>query len=121
MKKMRKICATAILAVMMMGMTTVHAAGISSTLSSNGKKVTSTCNSGSSGYHVVTVDGYEHHPGTGDYHHYKEPQTYNGGGTFTVSHISYAGYVFQLNYNNTTLTTTLTRGGTWIGSIIVSY
>lgn len=121
MKKMRRICATAILAVMMMGMTTVYAAGITSTLSSDAKKVTSTCNSGGSGYHVVTVDGYEHHPGTGDYHHYTKPQTYSGGGTFTLSHTTNEGYKFMTSYSGLNLTATLQLGGTQIGKVNVTY
>lgn len=119
--KMRRICATAILAAMLVGTTTVYAAGITSTLSSNAKTVTSVCNSGSSGYHVVTVKGYEHHPGTGHYNLYTEPKTYSGGGTFTVSHVTHEGYKFETSYSNVTLTATLTRGGVQIGSINVTY
>lgn len=121
MKKMRRICATAILAVMMMGMTTVYAAGITSTLSSDAKKVTSTCNSGGAGYHVVTVDGYEVHSGTGDHYHYTESKTYSGGGTFTVSHVPHEGYKFLTSYSGLNLTATLQRGGVQIGKVNVTY
>lgn len=122
MKKMRRICATAILAVTMMGMTTVYAAGITSTLSSDAKKVTSTCNSGGSGYHVVTVDGYEVHSNQEiAAHHYQKNSTYTGGGTFTVSHSSDDGFTFRLNYNGTLLQATLKLGGTQIGKVNVTY
>lgn len=108
--------------VLAMGITTTtYAASLSATLNTKKTQVTSNFNSGTSGYHIVKVHGYEYHPTLNEYIEYTEKSDVSGGGNLTTLHVTHAGYKFETYHSGDYLTSTLYFGGSQIAKVNVTY
>lgn len=97
------------LASVMLFTTPASAVSISAVLASNTScgKVTTTFNSGKSGYHYVVVNGYEYHSGWGEYRKFSGKKSSSGGGTMSVNIYSSVGCTFKLKYNGVRLSSSV--------------
>ncbi len=119
-KKFLKTMAATIMATMCMSVTVASAASIGSSLNANAAKVTTTFNSGSSGYHTVQVIGYEKHPQTGHCPLYNVTNGKSGGGNLSTVHSAHTGYQFQKSCSGITLSSTVRLNGSFVGTIITT-
>lgn len=78
---------------------TVSAASISASLSSDKKMVLTTFNTDSSGYHVVSVFGYEYNSISQKYISYTGNNSVNGGGNLSMTHHASKDCTFVKTYD----------------------
>lgn len=122
MKKLKKIACAALALGLAAGIsTTAYAASLSATLNTKKTQVTSTFNSGTSGYHVVRVHGYEYHPTLNEYIKYTMNSNVSGGGNLTTLHVTHNGYKFETYHAGVYLTSALYFGGSQIAKVNVTY
>ena len=119
MKKTRKVlCLSFVLAMLVS--TNAYAASISAKLNSGNNLVTTTFNSGKSGYHRVIVSGTEQHSQTGHVTNYSETASITGSGDLRTTHSAHTGYQFIQSYSGNDLVSTVYLGGSFVGQVKVT-
>ena len=119
--KKRKVLKTTmciLLATVFMDSNVARAASIRATLILNNQQVLTVFDSGTSGYHIVQVIGYE--KSGAKYFFYDKTTNVTGGGTLETVHITDAGYKFVKNYNGVSLISSIRLVSSSIGSVVVN-
>ena len=119
--KKRKVLKTTmciLLATVFMDYNVASAASIRATLILNNQQVLTVFDSGTSGYHIVQVIGYE--KSGAKYFFYDKTTNVTGGGTLETVHITDAGYKFVKIYNGVSLISSIRLVSSSIGSVVVN-